>query len=82
MLEPSPAFPDTPFQEVALDSSLEKFLRDGYEDAAEVFAVPCGEDISDGAVAAMSSPGKKTVYAFLATQSFFFRKSGGHFSCL
>ena len=86
MLEPSPAFTDAAFQKVALDSSFEKFLGNRDKKTVCFLAVVCCVDEADVTHAAMSSFGKKSFNAFLAAQSFFFRKSIRrvcfHFSCL
>ena len=86
MFEPSPAFTDASFQKVAFYCSFEKFLWNRDQQAVCVLPVVCCIDEADVTHAAMSSSGKKSVDAFLAAQSFFFRKSIRrvcvHFSCL
>ena len=75
MLELSPAFSDTTFEEIALDCSLEHFFRYGNQNPAKTLSVVSNVDITDMSDVAMSSFGKKSFNAFLAAQSFFFRKS-------
>ena len=86
MLESSPAFADAAFQKVAFYCSFEKFLRDRNKQAVCILPVVCCIDEADITHATMSSSGKKLFDAFLAAQSFFFRKSIRcvcvHFSCL
>ena len=71
----SPCLADAPFQEVALDCSLEKFLRNRDQNSAESLAVVCQLDITKRTDTAMSAAGKKFLDVFLAAQSFLFRKS-------
>ena len=74
VLEPAPAFADASFQKIALYCSFEEFLRNGNQNAAEFFSVVCSMDITNRAYTSVSAFSKKSLYGFLAAQSFFLRK--------
>ena len=74
VFESTPAFADTSFEQVALYSPFEEFLRNGNQDAAEFFSVVCSMDITDRAYTSVSAFSKKSLDGFLAAQSFFLRK--------
>ena len=73
-LEPSPALPDAPLEQIALYCPFEKFFRNRNQDAVVVFSGIVQTDIAQLSCMAVSAPGKKSFYAFLAAQSFVFRK--------
>ena len=75
MLELSPAFADASLEQIPFYCSFEKFLGYGDKYAVTLLTVTICEYVAYGTATAMFSFGKKTLYAFLAAQSFCFRKS-------